>query len=289
MVNRRNLQWLIILLLLITNFITAVLLFTLDSRGKGTVAKIGKEKIVQKEWFAEMEKRYGKETLKGLVDEQVITQAAEKYGVNISEQELEHEILMLKSMYHSYYDDAEEERAWKEEIKLRILLEELLTKDVMISETELEEYYNQNINRFQITPAYHISHIVVESEQAAGQILKELKDKASFSVLAMESSLDEFSANNGGDIGFIEEGDERFSEQYIETVKKLEPHQWSEPIRTENGFAIVQLNEKINGKDFSFQEVNNIIRRHIALEQMDMPISTKPFWEDLKVRWYYEN
>lgn len=30
-----------------------------------------------------------------------------------------------------------------------------------------------------------------------------------------------------------------------------------------------------------------MIRRQIALEQMDVPVSAKPFWKETDVEWYY--
>lgn len=281
--------WMVIGVLVIMNILTIFLFVFNDGlwRGKETVAKIGKESVSRQEWLNEMEKQYGKEVLSELIDKKVIIQAADKYGVNISNKQLEHEIMMLKSMYHAYNDNTSDEKEWKEQIKLSILLEELLTKDVVISDKELTDYYNKNKARYQINPAYHISHIVVETEQAAKQVIKELSEASNFSVLAMERSVDEFSANNGGDIGFVGEEDERFSASYMQAVKQLNPGEWSAPVRIEDGYAIILLNEKIAKKNFTFKEVKNQIRRQIALEQMDMPISTKPFWEELKVDWFY--
>lgn len=283
--------WIIIGVLVLLNILTIVLLMIKSSgslgSGKEGVATIGKEKVTRQEWLQQMEKEYGEDVLKELIDKKIILQAAKKYKIKIPNKVLDQEITMLKTMYHTNGNNQADEKEWKEQIKLSLLLEELLTKDVIISEAELKEYYEDNKNRYQITPAFHVSHIVVETKQEATQVIKELNDGSSFSVLAMERSIDEFTANEGGEIGFISENDERFPSQYVSELKKLTPGKWSNPIQTSEGYAIIFLHDYIEGKNYSFNEVKSQIRRHMALEQMDMPISTKPYWEELGVDWFY--
>lgn len=283
--------WMIIGGLVLVNFITIVVFLVKSGGGLGSgreaVATIGKETVTRQEWLQEMEKKHGEEVLKELIDKKIITQSAQKYGVKISKKYLDQELTMLKTMYHTNGGNSSDEKEWKEQLKLSLLLEELLTKDVVISEEEMKKYYDDNKNRYEITPSFHVSHIVVETEKEASQILEELKKGASFSVLAMESSIDEFTANQGGEIGFISEDDERFPAQYLSEIKSLKSGKWSSPVLIEDGYAIILLHDQIDGKSYSFKEVKDQIRRQIALEQMDMSISTKPYWEELDVDWFY--
>jgi foldase protein PrsA len=47
------------------------------------------------------------------------------------------------------------------------------------------------------------------------------------------------------------------------------------------------LKQKLEGKKYSFKQVKGQIRRQIALEQMDTPVSASAFWDELKVDWFY--
>ena len=67
----------------------------------------------------------------------------------------------------------------------------------------MKAYYEKNKELFNIPTAYHLSHIIVKTSEEAEKAIKELSQGSSFSALAMERSIEEFSANEGGDIGYI--------------------------------------------------------------------------------------
>ena len=103
----------------------------------------------------------------------------------------------------------------------------------------------------------------------------------------MERSIEEFSANEGGDIGYLSEEDERYPSEYIQSSKGIKERACSKPIKVEQGYAIVKLEGKIDGKKYSFKDVKEQIRRQIALEQMKTSVSATTFWDEAKVEWFY--
>jgi foldase protein PrsA len=175
----------------------------------------------------------------------------------------------------------------KERIRSSLLLEELLTKDVKVSNDELKSYFQKNKDLFIAPDAYHLSHIVVGTKADVSQTLQELADGSNFSTLAMERSIDEFTANEGGDIGYISEQDERYPPEYIQTAKELKTGEYSQPIHVEQGYAILKLKGKITGRNYAFKDVKETIRRQMALEKMNSPVSATTFWDDAKVNWIY--
>ncbi|KIY22927.1 MULTISPECIES: peptidyl-prolyl cis-trans isomerase [Mesobacillus] len=282
--------WYIIAGLTILNVITLLMLLgkpaILEGK-KETVAEVGKESITRQQWLTELEQRYGQETLRDMVDQRVVVQMAEKYGIKLSDDAVERELTIYKAMYSSPGEEPKSEERWKQQIEYSLLLEELLTKDVKVSEDDKKAFYEQNKHLFDVPSSYHLSQIIVETKQEAESAAQELKDGSSFAALAMERSIDEFSANDGGDIGFVTEEDELISPEVITAAKSLKPKEWTEPVKTEDGYAIVYLHEKLAGKSYSFSEVENQIRRQIALEQMDIPVSARAFWNDAEVSWFY--
>jgi foldase protein PrsA len=252
------------------------------------VATVGKKTILRQEWLNELEARYGKDVLKEMVDQKVIEEMAAKYKIKITNQDVEREYRMLQATYNSLSKQSvKNEEKWKEQIRSNLLLEELLTKDVKVSNDELRNYYKKNKELFHVPPAFHLSHIVVSTEEEANQALQELTQGSDFSTLAMERSIEEFSANEGGDIGYLSEEDERYPVQYIQIAKELKKGAYSMPIKVDQGYAIIKLEGKINGKKYSFEEVKEQIRRQIALEQMKSPATASTFWDDAKVDWFY--
>lgn len=253
-----------------------------------TVATIGKEAITRQEWLNELEARYGKDVLKEMIDQKVIKEMAAQYKIKVSDSEVKREFRLLQTTYNSFSQkNNTDEKKWKEQIRTSLLLEELLTKDVEVSTEELTSYYHKNKDLFNVPGAYHLSHIIVNTLEEAEQTSRELAQGSNFSTLAMERSIEEFSANEGGDIGYISEDDERYPMEYIETAKKLELKTYSDPLKVEQGYAIIKLEGKISGQSYSFDDVKEQIRRQIALEQMKSPASATTFWDAAEVEWFY--
>lgn len=275
--------------LILLNILTIAFFLTKGNTGNSeTVATVGKEKITRQDWLNEMESRYGKEVLSELVDQKVIETSGKKYGIKISNKAVERELKMIKTMYGNAggYQLADEEK-WLAQIKNSLILEELLTKDANVSEQEIKSYYEQNKSQFILPDSYHISQIVVKTKKEAEQTVKELEQGSNFSVLAMERSIDEFTAHQGGDAGYINEKSEHYSEEVFKQIKKLKQGKWSGPIKFGDDYVIIMLHEFVKGKEYSFKEVKDQIRRQIALAQMDTPVSAKSLWNEADVDWFY--
>lgn len=286
---KREKLWIVIAGLILMNCLTVAFFLSKGDTGNNeVVAKVGKEKITRQDWLSEMESRYGKEILSELVDQKIIETAGEKYGIKIPDRAVERELMIVKTMYGSSngYQSADEKK-WRQQIKNNLILEELLTRDVNVPEKEMKNYYEQNSRQFRLLDSYHISKIVVKTKKEAEQTLKELEQGSSFSVLAMERSIDEFTANLGGDAGYVNEESEHYSKEFINSIKKLKPGKWSKPIKLEDSYAIVTVHEFVEGKEYAYKEVKDQIRRQIALEQMDIPVSAKPLWSETDIEWFY--
>lgn len=282
----RKQLWILVAGLVLVNCLTVAFFLSKEELfdGKEALVTIGKEEITRQDLQKELEKRYGDDVLKDLVDREVIEKMVDKYDVHVSDKDIEREYLRVKTVYGDSRDNTSR-KDLKKEIKYSLLLEELLTKDVSISDEELKEYYEQNRNLYSIPTSYHISHIVLKTKKEAKQALEELEKGSDFSSLAMEKSIDEFSANQGGDLGFVHEEDEQFPDKYFRILEKLSSGKWSEPIQIENGYSIVYLHEKIKGNDYPFKEVKDEIRRQVAIDQMEGAISADVFWNEAEVKW----
>jgi foldase protein PrsA len=288
MVDKRYVKSLVVGLVLL-NCATIIFFLSRDNGGsKEVVATIGNETITRQEWLGEMEVRYGRDVLSEMIDQKAIAQLANKYDISISKKAVDRELLLVKTMYGSGSNENLDEEKWRQQIQYSIMLDELLTKDVVVEEGDLKKFYEENSSLYEIPTAYHLSHIIVETEEEATKALEELEQGTSFEALAMERSIDEFSANQGGDIGYVSEEMDQYARDYLAAVKKLKENEWTGPIKTDNGFSIVMLHDQIKGRTFEYKDVKDSIRRQIALEQMDVTATARDFWEEAKVDWFYE-
>jgi len=257
---------------------------------KEVVAKIGNDQITRETWLYEIEQAYGKEVLEALINEKVTEKLKEKYDIKVNPIEVERELRMIKMMYAGTINgEVVNEEEWKKQIENNIVIEEIITKDVAIDEEEMKKYYEDNKVFYDIPDAYHLSHIVVKTLEEAEQVGRELAEGSNYKTLALEWSIDPLTASLGGDIGFIAEGDSQFPEQYIETAQQLKPNEWSGPVQTNEGYAILLLHEHVEGVTYTYDEMKNQIRRQIALKQLDAPMTIQSFWDEIGVEWFYGN
>ncbi|MFT4416002.1 peptidyl-prolyl cis-trans isomerase [Fredinandcohnia humi] len=299
----KKIMWSIIVTLVITNCLSIVFFMKKDntdsqvmeastpvvaSEEEEIVATIGKMGITRQQWLNELETRYGKQILEDMIDEEVVRQMAKKHNISISKDVIEREITLIKTMYNSIDNENIDDEQWREQIELSLLLEELLTKDAVISEEEMKRYFEENKSLYEIPKTYHISHIVVDSKEAAQQVSSELENGSSFTALAMEKSIDEFSANRGGELGYVNPENGYVPESYLEAAEQLTPNEWSQPIQVDEGYAIIILHEVIDAVTYSYDDVKDQIKRQIAIDQMNGTITVQPFWKELGVKWFYE-
>ncbi|MEI5909515.1 peptidyl-prolyl cis-trans isomerase [Bacillus spongiae] len=286
--------------LLVTNMITLFfLLKTTDelasSEDEGVlastevVARIGDQTISREEWLVALENRYGQEVLEVLVDQKVMKEAGEKFNLSVSETEIEQELTFIQSIYNAYdkeWDDQVD--LLREQIRSDLLLQKLLTKDVQIPEEELKRYYDENVHFYSIPDSFLLSIIVVEKIEEGNQVVKELREGSSFEALAMEQSIDPYSASQGGSLGYISKDSTMYSESFWDVVGKLKVGEWSESFPLNDGFAVIWVQEKREGKDYSFEEVKGKIHRQLALEQQESLFSPKTLYEEFQVKSFYD-
>ncbi|WP_077620175.1 peptidyl-prolyl cis-trans isomerase [Bacillus sinesaloumensis] len=251
------------------------------------VATVGDSTITRQQWLNELENRYGKQILEAMIDEEVVRQMAEKHKIALSEDAIDRELTLIKTMYNTIDHEKIDDEHWKEQIELSIILEELLTKDAVIPEEEMQRFYEENKHLYEIPKSYHISHIVVKTKESADQVIDELENGSSFAALAMEKSIDEFSANRGGEIGYVNQDNGYAPESYLGIAENMKPNEWSEPIQIEEGYAVIILHDTVDAVTYTYDEVKDQIKRQIAIDQMNGTISVEPFWKELGVKWFF--
>ncbi|MBG9769274.1 peptidyl-prolyl cis-trans isomerase [Bacillus vallismortis] len=254
-----------------------------------SIATVGSKSVTRQEWLKEMEDQYGKSTLEDMINARVVEQLAKKNNLKVSKNEIDREFLLIKAVNNSFYEDERTtEKEWKDQIRYNILLEELLTKDIDISNKEMKSFYNKNKELYQFDDSYRIRHIVVKDEEEAREVLKELKGGSSFEAVAAERSADRYTSPYGGDLGFVTEASANIPSAYIEEAKTIKEDEWSdEPIKVSNGYAVIQLKEKLKARTFSYDEVKDQIRRQIAMDQLGDKATVKTLWKEADVSWFY--
>lgn len=252
------------------------------------VASVNGKVITREMWMAAMEEKVGRETLRELINAEVMEAAAKEYGIKVTDQEVDLELSLIHSGEQSAYTGLDMERE-RETIRSTLILEKVLTKDIVIEDEDIKENFDENAALYQVQAAHRTALIVVDTLEDAQQTLKELKDGSNFSVLAKERSVDVASANLGGDIGYINAATDFVDPSIAQAVPKLKLGAVSDPVLLESGqYAIVSVKDRLEGQTFKLKEVNEHIRRELALEQLPEKVNPEAFWKDFKAKWFYE-
>jgi foldase protein PrsA len=283
-------------LLLVTNIVTLFLWLKPDASpsmggikaGNEVVATVGGDSVTREDWLYSLEQKYGEQELKQMINQKVIEKVAKKYDISVSDKEINQEYDLIRSVYNSFDEEyTEDEETVKAQIKTDLLLEELLTRDVEISEEEMKSFYEQNEEMYSIPEMYNLKQIKVSDKAQAGQVVKELEDGSNFDVLAMERSIDVQSAHLGGEIGYIPADGELLSPEAVKELDSLKVGQWSQPVKSGSDYVIYLLEDIMKERNYSYDDVKSQIRRQLAIEQVETPLLPESFWDEAGVEWFY--
>lgn len=136
-------------------------------------------------------------------------------------------------------------------------LQNKIVESVTVSDEDALSYYNKNQDVFVREERVEASHILVEKEETAREVLKKLNEGSKFDELAKEYSIDG-SAQNGGKLGFFTRG--RMVKPFEEAAFSMKIGQVSEPVKTEYGYHIIMVTDKEEESVISFEESREEIK-----------------------------
>ena len=107
---------------------------------------------------------------------------------------------------------------------------------------------------------------------AAG-IITEARGGADFAGLAKTHSDDASTKNEGGDLGWVKEG-EGVSEALSEVIFSMDKGEVRGPIKTDRGFEVLKLVERREGDVRAFKEVKDQLRQQLTSQQIEKQTGT---------------
>jgi parvulin-like peptidyl-prolyl isomerase len=263
--------------------------------GGATIATVNEEKIDVNEYRKVLEKHKRKyrvgnsdplesnsflwlktNALNEMIQNTLFRQEAGKGGISVSEEEFEVVLLKAKNGYeekvfkkHLEIEDVSQDE-WESELKNNLLIKKLIDKrvnnKVSVNEEEIQKYFAEHTEEFHKGKQVKALHIMVETEEEALRIKKQLDSKdADFAELAREYSLGPEGAE-GGDLGYVQEG---HMPPELEEIFKLKKGEISNIIRTPYGSHIFQIVDKRKDSKMSFDESRKIIHDKLVRERQD--------------------
>jgi peptidyl-prolyl cis-trans isomerase C len=141
------------------------------------------------------------------------------------------------------------------------LMDELLRGKTEVSESEIQQYYKENQDRFTEPSEIKIRHLFVTSDAALKEVMTRLSQKEEFTKLAESYNMDQ-SRGDGGSLGWIKRGQLAPSfAQFEEAAFSLKNRgEISDVVQTGLGYHLIQLDERRGSAVRPYDKVKEGIR-----------------------------
>jgi hypothetical protein len=249
----------------------------------------------------------------GLIEEELIRQAAQEAGVSLSSQEIDRQIEqefgysgeeptavpspstdtitstaeitptevptpMTRARFEELYGD------FLTNLKNGTGLTEAEYRDVVevtLLRGKMEEYVGQQVPTSE--PQIRVRHILLDTEEEAQAVLQRLEDGEDFAALATEVSTDTLSAELGGDLGWIPKG--KMDAAFDEVAFNLPVGEISDVVETPSGFHIILVEERDDDRelDHDILEQRRSDAFQVWLVDLEAEAEIERFWSADKV------
>jgi foldase protein PrsA len=237
------------------------------------VAKVGGASITREQLTDRLLAQFGKQSLRALMLAEAVEQEASSLQLQVTADELDQQLLSMRQGYDSeqqFYEAMQEQLGMsrddvREEARYQLLTEKLSIQNVVVTDAEIDKFIAEHQELTTTQYSYELAQIVVEDEETARQLLSQLEGGAAFGALAERYSLDEFTAEAGGELGWVDDQDPFMDPDVLRSASELEVGDVTGPIHTGNGYVLVALNGRRLEQPRPPEEIRAAVRRELAL------------------------
>jgi peptidyl-prolyl cis-trans isomerase SurA len=215
------------------------------------------------------------EILRGLIDNEIMLQRAEKLGLMAVDADVETKVNEFKAPYtkEEFQKQLDNKKMTLEDLKQQIRKELSIQKlfnnvtfHIEITDQDVANFYNANKAAFNFAePQVHMAQLLVtpgpnanvrnlkndkaqndeEAKKKIQMLEQRLKQGEDFAMLAQNYSEDPDTASNGGDLGFVPQSAlEKVPVELRKEIMALAPGATSRVIRTQAGYSILRVYTK---------------------------------------------
>ena len=172
------------------------------------------------------------------------------------EQLIANKLFLLEATKNMYEYNAEfkaQLQKVKEDMLVNFAMSKALESVKPATEDEIKAFFEENKEHFVAGESVNASHILVDSEEKANEILNKINaGEISFEDAAREESSCP-SSENGGNLGEFTRG--QMVREFDEAVFKMAVGEIAGPVKTQFGYHLIKLNAKNEEKPYAFEEI----------------------------------
>jgi foldase protein PrsA len=202
--------------------------------GGDVVALVNNEPITREALIKRLLAYHGERTLDAMVNQVIVRQAATKYKLSVSDEEVDQRVVQIKGMFRTpemyqqmLAESGLSEPQHREQVRFTLLSERIVARVDPVKDADLEQA--------------RAAIIVVSSDEQGAALLKTIKGGADFAQVAREKSQDKHTAQAGGDLGFFLRVD---LPDIWKVVATLKPGEVTGPVKVGTNTVLVKLLER---------------------------------------------
>lgn len=161
-----------------------------------------------------------------------------------------------------------------EEAKAQIVRAVYMEKEIEknLSDSRIKKAYDKFVEEQGKVEEVKASHILVDKEDLAKDLIKKIEDGAKFEDLAKEHSKDTANKSSGGDLGYFTQQD--MVKEFADAAFAMKAGEVSKtPVKTQFGYHVIKVEDKRNRPVPSLDEVKPMLaaqeRREILNELIE--------------------
>ncbi|MGX2039469.1 peptidylprolyl isomerase [Methylocaldum sp. MU1018] len=140
-----------------------------------------------------------------------------------------------------------------------------------ITDEDLKKEYDQRIGSMKLTE-YKAKHILVDTEDAAKDVIKRLQKGEKFADLAKKLSKDPGSKGSGGDLGWF--NPQQMVPPFADAVVALKNGELTQtPVQTQFGWHVIQREDSRDQPPPPFEDVKDQLRSMVQTQKLQQHIA----------------
>ncbi len=155
--------------------------------------------------------------------------------------------------------------AAKKDLLTQTAINKILS-EVTVTDSETEEFYNANKDKFVVEQSVRAKHILVDVEEEAVEIRKKISEGMTFEEAAAKFSSCPSNAQ-GGDLGSFTRG--KMVPEFENAAYELALGEVSEPVKTQFGYHLIKVEEKTEAAQESFENVKGMIINNLTQQKQN--------------------
>ena len=257
--------------------LVVALLPVLMGCGSRPAAVVNGTKITEAELNKRLRESTGKQVLANLIETQIIRDAFIKVGLQITKEDTDQAIAESFGSMDAFRQRAAQaginpEEFIKEALEPRIMLEKLATRDVTVTDVELQGFYTKNKVRYDVAEKITIRQCVVPDKATADKVVDALKKGGDFAAVVKQYSTDPGTRETGGLVPDIDASGIR--PPLSDIVKQLKEGAYSEPLQVGTEWLVVKLEKRQGAEKRTFDQVKTEVQRDYLRDKLTPEVIT---------------